>query len=376
MKRQTDAFFGSEQIQMLEALMLSWREARDRGIPLTTPEQQELEVLVAEELNASTVRAASVFDLQIPASVGVELETNRPLAGLTSIKIGGPADYFATVTHPHQLLRLVRWARSVDLPYLILGGGSNVLISDGGVRGLVIHNRCRAIRIDPAPCCVFPLDERPFLFAESGALLAGAARTSIHAGLTGLEWAVSVPGTVGGAVINNAGAHGGEVKDNLWDVMLLDDGGDVEIVRTAVLDYRYRYSNLKRGESIRGGFGPVVLSANFRLSPGNGEQTRATAQAHLEHRRCTQPVQPSLGSTFTNPPGDYAGRLIDAAGLRGQRVGGIEVSQTHANFLINPAGVGGAKAADVVALMAVIQEVVYERFGVKLQPEIQRVGEW
>ncbi|MBI3957301.1 MAG: UDP-N-acetylmuramate dehydrogenase [Chloroflexi bacterium] len=314
--------------------------------------------------------------LHPPASVGVEWETDKPLAGLTSIKIGGPADYFATVTHPHQLLRLVRWARSVELPYLILGGGSNVLISDAGVRGLVIHNRCRAIRIDPAPCCVFPLDERPFLYAESGALLAGAARTSINAGLAGLEWAVSVPGTVGGAVINNAGAHAGEVKDSLWDVMLLDESGDVEIVRAGELGYCYRHSRLKRGQIVQGGFGPVVLSANFRLAPGDGEDIRARAQGFLEHRRRTQPVEPSLGSTFTNPPGDYAGWLIDAAGLRGKRIGGIEVSRTHANFLINPTGVGGASAADVLALMGLIQENVYQRFGVQLQPEIQRVGEW
>lgn len=311
-----------------------------------------------------------------PASVGVEVERNRPLAGLTSIKIGGPADYFATVSHPHQLLRLVRWARSVELPYLMLGGGSNVLISDAGVRGLVIHNRCRAIRIDAAPCCVFPQDERPFLFAESGALLAGAARTSINEGLSGLEWAVSVPGTVGGAVINNAGAHGGEVKDNLWDVMLLDDAGDVQIIRADALDYRYRHSALKRGQIVQGGFGPVVLSANFRLQPGDGEAIRAKAQGFLEHRRRTQPVEPSLGSTFTNPPGDYAGRLIDAAGLRGISLGGIEVSQTHANFLVNPAGVGGATAADVMAMMSLIQESVQRQFGVALEPEIQRVGEW
>jgi UDP-N-acetylmuramate dehydrogenase len=315
-------------------------------------------------------------DLQIPLNVGVELETDHPLAALTSIKIGGPADYFATVTHPHQLLRLVRWARQVELPYLVLGGGSNVLISDAGVRGLVIHNRCRAIRIDPAPCCVFPLDDRPFLFAESGALLAGAARTSINAGLAGLEWAVSLPGTVGGAVINNAGAHGGEVKDNLWNVMLLDEADEVQVVRAAELGYRYRHSSLKRGESIQAGFGPVVLSANFRLAAGDGEEIRTTAQGFLEHRRRTQPVEPSLGSTFTNPPGDYAGRMIDAAGLRGQQIGGIQVSQTHANFLINPAGIGGARAADVVAMMGLIQETVYQRFGVTLEPEIQRVGEW
>lgn len=314
--------------------------------------------------------------VQPPASVGVALETDKSLAGLTSIKIGGPADYFATVTHPHQLLRLVRWARTAGIPYLILGGGSNVLISDEGVRGLVIHNRCRTVRVDPAPCCVFPQDERPFLFAESGAALAGAARTSINEGLRGLEWAVSVPGTVGGAVINNAGAHGGEVKDNLWDVMLLDEADEVRIVPATAMAYAYRHSSLKRGESIRAGFGPVVLSANFRLATGDPEESRAVAQGFLDHRRRTQPVEPSLGSTFTNPPGDYAGRLIDAAGLRGKRVGGIEVSETHANFLINRGGVGGARAADFMGMMALIQEEVYRQFGVTLEAEIQRLGEW
>ncbi|HRJ40376.1 MAG: UDP-N-acetylmuramate dehydrogenase [Caldilineaceae bacterium] len=314
--------------------------------------------------------------LHPPASVGVEWEVDKPLAPLTSIKIGGPADYFVTVSHPHQLLRLARWARTVELPYLILGGGSNVLISDAGVRGLVIHNRCRTVRIDPAPCSLFPLDERPFLFAESGALLAGAARTSINEGLAGLEWAVSVPGTVGGAVINNAGAHGGEVKESLWDVMLLDEADEVRIVQASELDHRYRHSNLKRGEIIQGGFGPVVLSANFRLGFGDGEALRAKAQGFLDHRRRTQPVEPSLGSTFTNPAGDYAGRLIDAAGLRGMQIGGIEVSRTHANFLINPGGVGSGRAADVLALMEMIQERVLRQFGIRLDAEIQRVGAW
>ena len=306
----------------------------------------------------------------------MEIRQAHLLANLTTIKVGGAADYFATVTDTHHLLKLVRWARANDLPYLILGGGSNVLISDRGVRGLVIHNRCKAVQVQDAPCCDYPRDTRPFLFAESGALMAGAARTAINAGLTGLEWAVSVPGSVGGAVVNNAGAHGGEVKDCLWDVLLLDDRGDIQIHRVEDLAYAYRQSSLKRGAITDAGFGPVLLSANFRLDSGERETIRRTAQAFLSHRRDTQPVEPSLGSTFVNPPGDFAGRLIEEAGLKGFGLGGIEVSRTHANFLINPGGVGAATATDVVAMIEHIQAEVARHSGVQLEPELQKIGDW
>ena len=306
----------------------------------------------------------------------MEIRQAHLLANLTTIKVGGAADYFATVTDTHHLLKLVRWARANDLPYLILGGGSNVLISDRGVRGLVIHNRCKAVQVQDAPCCDYPRDTRPFLFAESGALMAGAARTAINAGLTGLEWAVSVPGSVGGAVVNNAGAHGGEVKDCLWDVLLLDDRGDIQIYRVEDLAYAYRQSSLKRGGITDAGFGPVLLSANFRLDSGERETIRRTAQAFLSHRRDTQPVEPSMGSTFVNPPGDFAGRLIEEAGLKGFGLGGIEVSRTHANFLINPGGVGAATATDVVAMIEHIQAEVARHSGVQLEPELQKIGDW
>ncbi len=331
----------------------------------------------------ATVTAAARSKKHIPASAldqiearGVEIRQAHLLANLTTIKVGGAADYFATVTDTHHLLKLVRWARANDLPYLILGGGSNVLISDRGVRGLVIHNRCKAVQVQDAPCCDYPRDTRPFLFAESGALMAGAARTAINAGLTGLEWAVSVPGSVGGAVVNNAGAHGGEVKDCLWDVLLLDDRGDIQIYRVEDLAYAYRQSSLKRGAITDAGFGPVLLSANFRLDSGERETIRRTAQAFLSHRRDTQPVEPSLGSTFVNPPGDFAGRLIEEAGLKGFGLGGIEVSRTHANFLINPGGVGAATATDVVAMIEHIQAEVARHSGVQLEPELQKIGDW
>ncbi len=326
----------------------------------------------------------TLVDRKAPERFGIHIETQTPLAPYTTMKVGGPADYFARVQTVSQLIRLVRWARDEGLPYWILGGGSNVLIGDAGVRGLVIYNRCRQVRIDEAPCCVFPQDDRPFVFAESGASMAGLARRTIAAGLVGLEWAVSLPGTVGGAVVNNAGAYGGEVKDTLYNVLVL--GADDEIVEmpAAQLHFNYRTSALKaRPESdeegalavVRPGFGPVVLSANFRLAHGKREALQAQAEQNLLHRRRSQPVEPSLGSTFVNPPGDYAGRLIEAAGLKGCAVGGVQVSRQHANFLINPGGVGGATAADVIALIRYIQQVVAERFGVLLKPEIQLVGE-
>lgn len=320
--------------------------------------------------------SSSQLDIRAPLRFGLQIQHNVPLAPLTTMKVGGPAEYYATVHTTDQLLKLVRWARGVELPYFILGGGSNILISDAGMRGLVIENRCRQVRVDEAPCCAFPKDDRPYLMAESGAAMAGAARVSVRNGLQGLEWAVSVPGTVGGAVVGNAGAHGGEIKDHLEDALLLNEQGDVQEYKNADFQYAYRDSSLKRQQVLVAGFKAVILSANFRLQRGNPAEISAQAERFLQHRRRTQPVEPSLGSTFVNPPGDYAGRLIEAAGLKGERVGGVQVSALHANFIVNPGGVGKAKAADVIGLIEQIQRVVAERCGVHLEQEIQLVGEW
>jgi UDP-N-acetylmuramate dehydrogenase len=206
--------------------------------------------------------------------------------------------------------------------------------------------------------------------------MAGAARVSVRAALQGLEWAVSVPGTVGGAVVGNAGAHGGEVKDNLDSALLLDEQGEVQEYKVADFHYAYRDSSLKRLQPLVAGFKPVVLNAYFRLERGDPATIAARADNFLRHRRRTQPVEPSLGSTFVNPPGDYAGRLIEAAGLKGARVGGVAVSTLHANFIINPGGVGKATAGNVIELIGQIQRVVAERCGIHLEREIQLVGQW
>jgi UDP-N-acetylmuramate dehydrogenase len=317
------------------------------------------------------------LDKTTPDRLDIQIQRNVSLAGLTTMKVGGPAEYFVVVHTVDQMIKLVRWAHEQSLPYYVLGGGSNILISDAGILGLVIHNRCRQVRVDAAPLqCMGPVDERPYLFAESGAAMAGLARTSIKHGLTGLEWAVSVPGTVGGAVVGNAGAHGGEVKDSLEDALVIDEKGEVHAYHLADFEYAYRNSVLKRKQPLKAGFKPVVLSANFRLTSGNPAEAGARADQFLAHRRRTQPVEPSLGSTFVNPPNDYAGRLIEAAGLKGVRRGGVEVSRIHANFLVNPGGVGAATAADVLSLIELVQESVARQLGVKLEPEVQMVGEW
>ena len=299
--------------------------------------------------------------------LGIAIQSSVTLAPYTTMKVGGPAQLFATVNTIEQMIEVVRWARSHELPYFVLGGGSNMLISDAGIHGLVIHNRCRQVTVE-SPNAV--------LVAESGALMAGVARQSVREGLTGLEWAVSVPGTVGGAVVGNAGAHGGEIKDSLEVATLLDAAGNVVEYQLQDFAYAYRASRLKQHVALRAGFNPVVLSARFQLADGNRDEIRARAEQFLQHRRRTQPVEPSLGSTFVNPPGDHAGRLIEQAGLKGVRVGGVEVSTLHANFIINPGGVGKATAQDVVRLIRLIQSTVLERFGVHLTPEVQFVGEW
>ena len=274
----------------------------------------------------------------------------------------------------------MRWAQAAAQPYCLLGGGSNVLVSDAGIRGLVIFNRCRAVHIEKASVGSVESAEfagsAQFVMAESGALMAGVARRAGAAGLAGLEWAVSLPGTVGGAVVNNAGAYGWEIKDNLDAATVLDRQGNVVRLTPAAVDYGYRSSSLKRAGVVRAGFGPVVLDARFRLRRGEPAAIAAQAEHNLLHRRHSQPNEPSLGSTFRNPPGDHAGRLIEAAGLKGERRGGIEVSRQHANFLVNLGGAGTATAADVMALILHVQRVVLDSFGVELEPEVQLLGEW
>ncbi len=338
----------------------------------------------------------TVADFTELSALGIELRQGVSLAPLTTMKIGGDAEYFAVAAESEQLITIGRWAQASRVPYFVLGGGSNMLISDSGIEGLVIYNRSRTVRlikigggrpgVDEPDTLEFDThehligeedtEERPTVYAESGAAMAGVARMCVRAEMAGLEWAVSVPGTIGGAVVGNAGAHGGEIKDNLVVVRILETDGRLVERSAAELGYAYRNSVLKQNRPLKAATFPIVVSATFALTFDDPIMLKQRADQYLAHRRSTQPVEPSLGSTFKNPPGDHAGRLIEAAGLKGKRIGGVEVSRTHANFFINPGGVGTATAADMVALIAYVQDAVEGRFGVRLQPEVQLAGEW
>jgi UDP-N-acetylmuramate dehydrogenase len=304
------------------------------------------------------------------AELGIPVISAEPMARHTTYHIGGPADLYAMAGDRESLAMLAETAWKHGLPAMVLGGGSNILVSDAGIRGLVIGNGYREIRLDETDAT------GPVVIAGAGAPFAGLARWTMRAGLSGLEWAVSVPGTVGGAVIGNAGAHGGETAARLAWALVAYPGKGRQMMRSAELGYSYRNSLLKEQlaqDKRDPRLAPVVLEAGFRLMPGTAEVLEATAQAYLAHRRATQPVEPSAGSVFRNPPGDYAGRLVEAVGLKGHQIGGAQVSQQHANFIVNT---GGARATDVRTLMDLVRARVARQFGVHLVAEILLIGDW
>ena len=288
---------------------------------------------------------------------GERLQRNAPLARYTAARLGGPAEALLPVHSADELAQAVRILWEERLPFHILGGGSNVLVSDAGVRAVVLLNRARAVRFSEQG-----------LWAESGANLGGLARQAALKGLSGLEWAAGIPGTLGGAVFGNAGAHGSDIAACLLLAEILHPvRGRLTLPATA-LGYGYRTSALKRGE-----LPGIVLSARLQLRPGPPEDIRARLEAGLAHRRRTQPPGASLGSIFKNPPGEYAGRLIEAAGLKGVRIGGAEISPVHANFFINR---GGATASDLYQLIQLARTRVQRTFGITLELEIELLGEW
>jgi UDP-N-acetylmuramate dehydrogenase len=287
------------------------------------------------------------------ASFGLRAE---PLSRHTSLRIGGPADFFVHVASEDDLRGAVAVARIHELPVFVLGGGTNLLVSDRGIRGVVLQNGWSEAAADGE-----------VVTASSGTPLAHVAAVAARNGIIGLEWMATVPGTVGGAVHGNAGAFGSETADALVDAELMDLDGGSWTADPSELGFAYRTTTLQ-------GRPTIVLRARFRGSPGD----RATAVKRIKEianeRAAKQPLaQPNTGSIFRNPPGDHAGRLIEAAGLKGRKVGGAMVSEKHANFIVNT---GGARATDVLELMQLCQREVKERFEVDLVPEVERVGEW
>jgi UDP-N-acetylmuramate dehydrogenase len=306
----------------------------------------------------------AIMDLRAVTPLGPRLKLGEPLARHTSARIGGPAEFLAAADSAADLANLVQTARAAGYEPLVLGGGSNVLVSDAGVYGLVILNRARAVEFRAA-------GERPTVWAESGANLGALARQCVARGLAGLEWAGAVPGTVGGAVVGNAGAHGGDLAGNLVVAEILQPDGAVEYWGPAELAFGYRTSRLKRLRTA--GQRPVVLAAELALRPGDPDTLQAALDGLVAHRKRTQPPGASLGSMFKNPPGDFAGRLIEAAGLKGRRVGQAQISSLHANFFVN---LGEARAADVLVLINEARTAVQAQFGIELELEVELVGAW
>ena len=299
---------------------------------------------------------------------GKQLSREASLARYTAARVGGPADVLLEVRSANELAQAIRLLWEADLPYVILGGGSNVLLSDAGVRGVVVLNRARKVRFNSTA-------RPPGVWAESGANLGLVARQAAMRGLSGLEWAAGIPGTVGGALYGNAGAHGSDMSGNqpvaeILHCMDMRQAGEAvrEEWSMEKLELTYRSSVLKRlpGKA-------VILAALLRLEPGDPAAIQAKMDELVGYRRKTQPPGASMGSMFKNPPGDYAGRLIEAAGLKGLVVGDAQISSLHANFFLN---LGRATATDIAALLRQARQAVLDRFGIELELEIEMLGEW
>jgi len=287
---------------------------------------------------------------------------DEPLKRYTAWKIGGPADALLEPTNAEELVEAVEKAREHGVPVTVLGGGTNVLVRDGGIRGLTIRlaKSLTGVRV-----------EGRSVTAEAGVLYPVLANTTAGSGLRGLEFATGIPGTVGGAVYMNAGAYGGETKDVLDWADVFRDGRvvrmhNVETLHATSLRLSYRRSVLHDHPDW------IVLRAGYTLEPGNPGELKARIKEFRAQRMNGSPNRPSCGSTFKRPPGDFPGRVIEAAGLKGTRVGQIEVSHVHANYLVN---LGGGTAKDALELIELVKEKVRERLEIELEPEVRLIGE-
>ncbi len=294
----------------------------------------------------------------LQAVFGERLQTNVPLAPYTSARIGGPAEALITAHTSEELAKTISRLWEMGVPFTLLGGGSNVLVSDAGVRGVVVLNRARAVTF---------FEEIPSVWAESGVTFSNLANRVAAKGYTGLEWAATVPGTVGGAVYGNAGAFGGDMAGSLRAAEILTRDGRKQF-KAQEMGYGYRTSVMKRGE-LKG----VVLAAELRLDFGEKEAVLVKMREFTERRKSTQPPGASMGSMFKNPEGGFAGKLLEEAGLKGAHIGNAVISPVHANFFVSN---GETSAADVKALIDLAQATVQERFGIQLELEIELVGEW
>lgn len=282
---------------------------------------------------------------------------NEPMKAHTSFRIGGPADILVIPSDANQLKKVVTEARAEGIPLTIIGNGSNILVKDKGIRGVVVKlgNALRSMECDGDK-----------LTAEAGVSLAAIANKAAACGLTGLEFAVGIPGSLGGAVFMNAGAYDGEMCKVVAQVTVLTSDGKIEVLSNEELEFGYRHSSIQDN-------GAIIISVEMQLAIGDINEIRAKMADFTNRRTTKQPLDiPNAGSMFRRPPGYYAGTLIEEAGLKGYMVGDAQVSTKHAGFVVN---VGNATAADVLRLIGEVQDKVYAHAGVRLEPEVRIYGE-
>ncbi|WP_027964426.1 UDP-N-acetylmuramate dehydrogenase [Halalkalibacillus halophilus] len=281
---------------------------------------------------------------------------DEPLNNHTYTKLGGKADYFVTPVTYQAVEEVVKLANASDVKFTLLGNGSNLIVRDGGIRGIVLSLK----QLDD-----ISVDDHT-LVAQSGARIIDASRKALDDRLSGLEFACGIPGTVGGALFMNAGAYGGEVKDVLVEAVVVDREGNLRTLKASELDLEYRQSNIPEK-------GYIVLEARFELKPGNYEEIKAVMDDLTHKRESKQPLEyPSCGSVFKRPPGYFAGKLIQDSDLQGKGIGGAEVSTKHAGFIVNK---NGATATEYIQVIEMVQRTVKEKFGVDLEREVRILGD-
>jgi len=303
------------------------------------------------------------FRYRLAEAVGSDnLKFDEPMRGHTTFCIGGPADYFAAAVSEEKLRKGIAVCAQAGMPWFISGNGSNLLVGDGGYRG-VIFNICRTMDdID-----IRETDDGADVTAGAGIMLSALARSVCQAGCTGFEYATGIPGTLGGGITMNAGAYGGEIRDAILYADVMDETGRVLRLDSDGLCMSYRHSAIMDSRYI-------VLRAAFSFRRGDPEEINEKVAQMARSRREKQPLEyPSAGSTFKRPEGYFAGKLIQDCGLKGCRIGGAQVSEKHSGFIIN---VGSATASDVRRLIEYVQSEVYSRFGVRIEPEVRFIGDF
>ena len=298
------------------------------------------------------------FEKRLEETAPGKVKKQELMSGHTTFRTGGPAEFFVTPDSAEMTARLIGLCKEEKIPYYMIGNGSNLLVGDRGIRGVVIQTQKEMQQIRT---------EGNVIRAQAGALLSKIAAEALANGLTGFEFAAGIPGTLGGACVMNAGAYGGEMKQVLREVTLLDASGMLCRMKTDELGLGYRISRIAKE-------GYIVLEAAIELEKGNPTSIRQTMDELKNRRVEKQPLEyPSAGSTFKRPEGYFAGKLIEDAGLRGFSVGGAQVSEKHCGFVINKEK---ATSADILELIEKVAEIVWDRFRVKLEPEVKMIGEF